>query len=94
MVLVFRRENVAAGNHHTSNPLGQLDHFAHEANQKRDVTLYNSQRARGGQRLDACPPQVRLVLRAGFSIKTYAHRNRVQGAGGDAVAGEAVAKLC
>lgn len=65
--LSFRRENVAAGNT-TSNPSGQLDHrtCARIANQKRAVTLYN-----GWQRApSARPPQVRLVLRAGFSIKT------------------------
>lgn len=65
--LSFRRENVAAGNT-TSNPSGQLDHrtCARVANQKRAVTLYNGWQRAPSDR----PPQVRLVLRAGFSIKT------------------------
>lgn len=77
-----RRENVTAGN----SLRMLLDHLttAHATPTKKEMLLYTTVGARvtfrDTNRSGRPPLQVELVLRAGFSIKTYAHRKRVQGA--------------
>lgn len=72
-----RRENVTAGN----SLRMLLDHLttAHATPTKKEMLLYTTVGARDTNRSGRLPPQVEPVLRAGFSIKTYAHRKRVQG---------------